>query len=435
MNRITRALAAACSLSLILSIPGLVSYQAVAQTMAARAAVRGIPSPSVAIAGFPSLQPGLSSALLPSAALSVVSPVAALQPRVLSAAMPAAVIAAKTAAPVSALSVLQTGSSALGGRLSADVGSGASAPYGAVAALNGMYEGEVSRPEALAVSERSGVIDAARLEPSGAREPKSLRGPNDVPPATSLKRIFAVGFLAAVVPIAITFVSTSIAQFLGYQLHPNYQGAVGGGDLVPSIVQALAIWVGAAVMAPMSEEAIFRGGMLGGLAKLSVKLRLGSFVLPALISSAIFVALHETADPLMFATRMVHAVILSFVYHKEGVLASMAAHGLYNGMLTLPLVLVAAGMPVLSLAPLLPLAFYFAWRSAKLIRAQKPLVASGALAPKPLDRLVALVFAALLLLGYFTLRPSDVWLIGSFLLVGYGLRHGGPKVPTLTGPD
>lgn len=392
--------------------------------MAARAGVRGIPSLSVAVAGFPSLQAGLSPAQFPPAALNVVSPVVALQPRVLSAAMPAAVMAAKTAAPVSALAVLRTGSNALGAnRLQTNSGSDISPPYGSVAALNGMYEGEVSRPEALAVSERSGVIDAAPLDPSGAREPKSLRGPNDVPPATSLKRTFAVGFLAAVVPIAITFAGTSIAQFLGHQLHPNYQGAVGGGDLVPSIVQALAIWVGAAVMAPVSEEAIFRGGMQGGLAKLSVKLRLGSFVLPALISSAIFVALHETADPLMFATRMVHAVILSFVYHKEGVLASMAAHGLYNGMLTLPLVFVAAGMPVLSLAPLLPLAFYFAWRSAKLIRAQKPLVASGALAPKPLDRLVALVFAALLLLGYFTLRPSDVWLIGSFLLVSYGLRR------------
>lgn len=423
MNRITRALAAACSLSLILSVPGLVSYEAVAQTMAARAGVRGISALSVAVSGLPSLQAGLSPALFPSAALNVFSPVAALQPRVLSAAMPAAVIAAKTAAPVSALSVLQTGSSVLGDRLSADFGSGASSPDGSVAALNGMYEGEVSRPEALAVSERSDAIDAAHLDPSGARELKSLRGPSDVPPATSLKRTFAVGFLAAVVPIAITFVSTSLAQFMGYQLHPNYQGAVGGGDLVPSIVQALTIWVGAAVMAPMSEEAIFRGGMQGGLAKLSVKLSLGSFVLPALISSAIFVALHETADPIMFATRMVHAVILSFVYHKEGVLASMAAHGFYNGMLTLPLVFVAAGMPVLSLAPLLPLAFYFAWRSAKLIRAQKPLVASGALAPKPLSRLAALVFAALLLLGYFTLRPSDVWLIGSFLLVSYGLRR------------
>lgn len=435
MNRISRALAAACSFSLILSAPGVVSYQAAAQTTAARAAVRATPSSHVAIAGLPSLQAGLSLALLPSAALNVVSPVAALQPRVLSAAMPAAVFAAKTAAPVSALAALQTGSRELGGRLSADFASGASSPDDAVAALHGMYEGEVSRPEALAVSERSDAVDAAQLEPSGARELKAFRGPNDVPPATSLKRTFAVGFLAAVVPIAITFASTSIAQFLGYQLHPNYQGPVGGGDLVPSIVQALAIWVSAAVMAPMSEEAIFRGGMQGGLARLSATIRLGSFVLPALISSAIFVALHETADPLLFATRMVHSVILSSVYHKEGVLAAMAAHGFFNGMLTLPLVLVAAGMPVLSLAPLLPLAFYFAWRSAKLIRAQKPLVASGALAPKSLSRLLALVFAALLLLGYFTLRPSDVWLIGAFLLVSYGLRRGGPKVPTLTGPN
>jgi membrane protease YdiL (CAAX protease family) len=434
MNRIARALASACSFSLILSAPGVVSYQAAAQTMAARAAVRVIPSPYAAIAGLPSLQAGLSPALSPSAALSVVSPVAALQPLVLSAAMPAAVIAAKTAAPVSALAALQTGSSGLGDRRSADLGSGASSPSGAVAALNGMYEGEVSRPEAPVVSERPDVVNEAHLEPSGARELTALRGPDDVPPANSLKRTFAVGFLAAVTPIVITFISTSVAQFLGYQLHPNYQGG-GGGDIVPSIVQSLSVLVGASVMAPLSEEAIFRGGLQGGLAWLSAKLRLGSFVLPALISSLIFVALHETADPLMFATRMAQSMILGYVYHKEGVLAAMAAHGLYNAMLRLPLVFVAAGMPVLSLAPLVPLAFYFAWRSAKLIRAQRPAVASGALAPKPLSRLVSLLFGALLLLGYFTLRPSDVWLIGSFLLVSYGFRRDGPKVPTLTGPD
>lgn len=443
MNRITRVLAAFLSLSLVLSAPGLVSYRAAAQTISA-ARVGRLP-PNIGSGAFssygeavvPSIQPaaGLAIGLIPApslfAAPAVAASISALQPLALKAAVPAAATAGETAAPVAALVVLQSGGSAV---VAAAKTSAQAAPR---AALDGLFEGSAVLREVFAVSAGAAAVGTHHLEPSGAsasaqgpRGVQASRGPNVAPPATSLKRTFAVGFLAAVIPMAITFASTSIAQLLGYHLHPNYQGAVGGGDLVPSMLQALSIWVSTAVMAPVSEEAIFRGGMQGGLAKLSGKLHLGSFVFPSLITSVIFVALHETADPLMFATRMVQAMILSFVYHKEGILSSMAAHGFSNGMLMLPLIFFAAGMPVLSAAPLLPLALYFAWRSAKLLRAQTFAVASGALAPKPMARLTALLFAALLLLGYFCLRPSDVWLIGSFLLVSYGLRRGGPKVPT-----
>jgi membrane protease YdiL (CAAX protease family) len=464
MNRFSRFFSALASLALILAAPGLAPYQAAAQTMAARAVVPvgqlGVAGASInglGAAGFvlpaASLQAGLTPALSPSAApapvlsapsapapvlaapaaptAAAIAPAAATRPLALKAARTAAATAEKSAAPARALAALQTGANALGanalgaGRLLTNSGSGASSPYGSVAVLDAMFEGSIARPEALAVSALPAASAAPRLDPSEARAPQAgprwvttLRGPDDAPPATSVKRTLSVGFLAAVIPIAITMASIAVAQLLGYHLHPNYNGPA--GTATTSLLQALAIWAGAAIMAPLSEEAIFRGGLQGRLAKLSAKLHLGSFVVPALITSVLFVALHETSDPLLFATRMVHAMVLSYVYHKEGILASMAAHGFFNGLLALSIVFSAIGMPWLSVATV-PLALFFAWRAAKAVRAQKPAIASGALAPKPLSAGLSFLFAGLLMLGYFFLMPNIFWPIGAAALVNKGI--------------
>ncbi len=447
MNRITRFFSAFLAFSLILAAPGLAPFQAAAQTLGAARAV--VPVGAIGATGASINGLGAANFVLPAASVSpletrtglipTLAPSAALAPVLAAPAVavnaapaalaarsalqaslrPAAVTPEKTAAPVQALAVLQTGSNALSA--AAKTGSEA-APQ---AALDGLFEGSVARPEALAVSGLYAAADAPRLDPSGAREPasgprwvKTFRGPNDAPPATTVKRTLSIGFLAAVIPIAITMVTVAVAQMLGYQLHPNYQGPAGTATM--TVVQAVAVWVGAAVMAPVSEEAIFRGGLQGRLAKLAAKLHLGSFIAPAIITSLIFVALHETSDPVLFATRFVHAMILSYVYHKEGILASMAAHGFFNGLLALTLVFTALGAPWLALAAA-PAALYFAWKARKTLRAQKPDIASGALAPKPMSGPLAILFAALLMLGYFFIMPNIFWPIGAVALLINGI--------------
>ncbi len=446
MNRISRL---SLSLSLILAAPGLAPYQAAAQTMAARVvapggqagvigAVIGIPGISASILPSASLQTSLVPALSPSVALTPVLsapaalnaagaiakivPVEALIPSALKAVIPAAATPEKIAGtPVHAIDALKNSGTALTGRLATESGSGTSSPYGSVAALDALFDGSTAKPEALAVPALQAAAETPRLEPSdadGSAGKPGAKVPNAAP-STSVKRTLSIGFLAAVIPIAITMGSIAIAQAFGYQLHPNYQGPMGTQAM--TFLQAVAVWIGAAVMAPVSEEAIFRGGLQGRLAKLSAKLHLGNFIVPALITSVLFVALHETSDPLLFATRLVHAMILSHVYRKEGILASMAAHGFFNGLLALSLVFTAAGLPILNLA-IAPVAIFFAWRARRALKAQQPAVASGALAPKPMTAGMAFLFAGLLILGYLFLMPNIFWPLGAVALVIAGIR-------------
>ena len=324
MKRLTRFFSVFLSLSLILVAPGLAPYQAAAQNIGAArvivpvgsigasgASINGLgaanftlPAASLQTSLIPSLSPSaaLTPAMSAPAAVVNAAPATFLAPSALKAALQPAAVTPETAAamPVQALAVLKTGSTALSA--SAKTGA-ADAPR---VALDRLFEGSASRPEALAVSGLSAASDSPRLSPSESRGPrwvKTLQAPNAAPPATSIKRTLSIGFLAAVIPIAITMVTVVIAQLLGYTLHPNYQGPAGTAGM--SLLQALAVWVGAAVMAPISEEAIFRGAMQGRLAKLFTKLHVGSFVAPAIITSLIFVALHETSDPVLFATRFV----------------------------------------------------------------------------------------------------------------------------------
>lgn len=437
MNRLPRFVSTFLAFALVLAAPGLAPYQAAAQTMAARVSIPSVPgSAAGAVIGLggsavllpaASLQTGLVPSLSPSAALApaLLAPAAAVNsavaaiplaaPSTLQALAPsaAAKLDANAPAPVAALAALKTGGSTLS---AAAKGESADAPR---VALNGLFEGEAARPETLAVSALSAPSDAPRLDASApqaaAKGPRWVKtfGPEGRP-ATSIKRTLSVGFLAAVVPIVLTMGTVVVAQLLGYHMHPNYQGPSAG--LAPSVLSALALWAGAAIMAPVSEEAIFRGGLQGRLRALSVKLHLGDYVLPALITSVVFVALHETSDPVLFGTRMVHAMILSYVYQKEGILASMAAHGFFNGLLALSIVLTALHAPLLGIA-VVPLAIYFAIKSIKLIRSQKSDKASGTLIPKPLSGWLSVALAALLIAGYFTIMPNIFWPIGAVALM------------------
>ena len=113
-------------------------------------------------------------------------------------------------------------------------------------------------------------------------------------------------------------------------------------------------------------------------------------------------------------------MILSYVYHKEGILAAMAAHGFFNGLLSLSVVFAALGLPWLGLA-VIPAALYFAMKAAKVVKSQKPDIASGALAPKTMSGALAILFAAILMLGYFFIMPNILWPIGAVALLINGI--------------
>lgn len=228
------------------------------------------------------------------------------------------------------------------------------------AVLGRLFDGfETRRSADDGVAPLASQSAAAPLAPASAKTVAAADGPRWVfekeapqPGAkSSWKRSFSVGLLGAIAPLVITAVIVGVAQALGYQLHPNYASPAAGLEgATPSLLQAGALFVAAAVMAPIAEEIFFRAGIQGGISKVTgwlaskvhPKLReLGTFWVPAVLGSLIFVAVHETADPVLFATRFIHAMILAYVFKKEGILASMAAHGFFNGLLTLPIIIAA----------------------------------------------------------------------------------------------
>lgn len=421
MSRLSRLLAAALSLSLAASAPG----QAYAQMIGARsapAASAGAAGAAVhAVGGLTltlpaaSLQTGLTPSLLPTAAFAPVlaAPSVAVAAPVASQPIAAPVAAvSETKAPPRALALLQGGGTAL------SAASKTGAPDSPRVALDGLFEGAEARPEALAVSVLPAASDSPRLDQSSPRGPP--KGPRwvktlapDTGPRTSLKRTFAVGYLAALVPMIVTYGAYFAAALTGYEFHPNYHGPP--TVAVTTVASSLALWVGAAVMAPVAEEAMFRGFLQGRLAKLTSWLHLGNYILPTVASSLLFVALHETSDPVLMGTRLLQALILSRVYAKEGVLASMAAHGFFNGLFGLSIVFDALGAPWLGTVAILP-GLWYAYKSVKLLRAQRPARESGELVPKRLTGPLALAFSAMLVLAYFMLMPNLYWAAGAVVL-------------------
>ncbi|MBI5239656.1 MAG: CPBP family intramembrane metalloprotease [Elusimicrobia bacterium] len=262
-------------------------------------------------------------------------------------------------------------------------------------------------------SQPSGLEPPARLGAPSLKAPAVLLSPEGTKPERSLKRTLRVGWLAAIAPIAFTFLCVTVAQALGYALHPGYQSPT------PSIItpQTVAATFGmAAVLAPVSEEMVFRSGLIGGIRKLTKRVPLlGEFWIPALVSSVIFVALHELSDPLLFFTRLVHSLVLSWAYHKEGLPSSIAAHAFFNGLLTLPLVfaLLPGPGPIIAGVLAAALGILYTWRSIKSLRAQRADRASGKVLPFELSSKQSLWLAGLLLLGYYLLAHNPIWFLGA----------------------
>ena len=282
-----------------------------------------------------------------------------------------------------------------------------------------------SAPSTLAVPTQFGSATQSLSRPGPSDAPsrdESVPGPQDEPqqpPRQKFSRSLKVGLIAATVPLALTFATVAIATALGYQFHPNYTLPVPGN---PSIFTAAKFFSMAAIMAPIAEEILFRAGLQGGLKKITEKLPvIGAFWLPAVLSSLVFVAVHETSDPVLFATRFAHSMILSWAFHKEGLLSSIAAHAFFNGLLTMPLLLGAllgvtgGGLATLALFPISGIATLIVWRQ---LRAQKADRASGKIEPMTMTPKRALLLAGILGLG-FLMMPNPIWGVALAAYLGW----------------
>ncbi len=141
-----------------------------------------------------------------------------------------------------------------------------------------------------------------------------------------------VGWVAALPVIIVMLVLTGILVKITGQPteHPIQEWVTGGGGMV------LAAFLLASVWAPVSEETMFRGALLGGLRG---TWRGISWVLSALLMALIFALLHPQG-PAAVPALMTLAVIFALLRAWRGSLvAPMAAHMLHNGLLVLMLFL------------------------------------------------------------------------------------------------
>jgi membrane protease YdiL (CAAX protease family) len=253
-----------------------------------------------------------------------------------------------------------------------------------------------------------------------AGPPAAWGDPTPAPdqPKQSLGRSANVGLITAVVPMLLTMATVIIAQLLGYQFDSNYGNPLG-------TISAGAALVAATVMAPISEEIIFRGGIMGWFKKLFGRIpKVGAFWLPAALSSAIFVAVHETSDPVLFSTRFVHSMIISYAYHKEGYTGSIFSHAFFNGLAVAGMVLPALLGPVGVILTALtwPIAIGFSIRAMKKLRAQREDKASGKLVAYEVNWKLAAAFAAILAAGFGLLMANQVWAVGALAWAWYAYK-------------
>jgi len=155
-------------------------------------------------------------------------------------------------------------------------------------------------------------------------------------PARSLSRAARYGYVASILGMVMTFGAQIAAAALGYAPHSNYQAPALPAS--PGLFDTASLVLMVSVFAPIVEELMFRVGLLGGLEWLARKVN-GRWAGAAasVLASAVFVVLHETSDPLLIGIRMADALLMAWVYKREGLMASIIQHAVHNG-------LIAAGM-------------------------------------------------------------------------------------------
>ena len=319
-----------------------------------------------------------------------------------------------------------------------------------VGELSAFYDGSpIFRPGAEAVGAgafsqqtRQGLERAPAASAASRAEPGTPAAPA---PRSSLGRTFKVGYIGAILMLFVSEVVPQAASAIfHYVPHPSYQGPAMAS---PTAWAAIALMLVISVLAPISEEAIFRGGLMRWLrAKFDgLAGELGSFWIPALITSVVFTVLHETSDPLLIAVRVLGAMILARVYYKEGVLASMVTHGFFNGILGAVMLAGVFSLPIggaVALATAAVGGLVWAARGLWRERADR---ASGAVVPVGMTPAIARVLAVVLVAGTvlaalwggfeLAIGGAVLWIPAAWGLRRWARSHGAQseRVPNGTG--
>ena len=308
--------------------------------------------------------------------------------------------------------------------------------------LSAFYDGSaVLRGNVEAV----GTGQASRLTPQKlsraslrSEERTAAETPPVPAPRSSFSRTFKVGAVGAALMLFVSeVIPEAAAAFFKYAPHSNYQPPAVD---VHSPLAAIALMTVLSILAPISEEAIFRGGLMRWLRAKTGRFagEIGSFWIPALVSSVVFTLLHETADPVLIAARVLGALVLARVYYKEGVLASMVTHGVFNGLLGLALIAGAFHLPMagaIGLGASAVSTLIWAVRSLWKARAAR---ASGAVVPVGMTPAIARTLATVLFVGtaLVAMWGGISLAVGGGIIwipAGFGLRYWARKREEATG--
>lgn len=286
---------------------------------------------------------------------------------------------------------------------------GASAESSA-AGLGVIFDDQASRQAIAELSLPSGPSAA----PSSLAGASSRSAPDGLKPPAAARQSLAcsarVGFVAAVISLAISQAGLRLAPLMGHQFHSSNPFA-----MIPATAAALA-FLNLAFMAPVAEEMLFRGGLMGGIRRLTSGIPLGKFWIPAALSSAVFVAAHEVSDPVLFGLRFAAAMIFSYAFHREGFAGSIFAHGFFNGLLFLPvmfMVLLPVQASLLAMLALPPVSLLLAWRAYKRIRAESIERESGRLVPYEISAAQANILSIALLANFLLGSSNLIWILGA----------------------
>ncbi|MEK7743965.1 MAG: CPBP family glutamic-type intramembrane protease [Elusimicrobiota bacterium] len=253
--------------------------------------------------------------------------------------------------------------------------------------------------------------------PEGSRSPTLEGAPaadvpapasEDASPRRSVSRAAKYGLVTGALMLAFNFTASWAAETLGYVPHSNYEAPA--LPEAATLGDAGSLFFMAAVMAPIVEEIVFRAGLLSGIEWLTRKaVRRGAGIAASVLSSAIFVVLHETADPFLIGVRLAGALLMAYTYKREGLLASIVLHAVNNGVLIAGMLLSSFLAPGLSMAlggvSLALGAGAAAW-AARGIFQQRADRREGRIGRYELTSRSSLVLAALLGLGALLLAPK-----------------------------
>ncbi len=136
---------------------------------------------------------------------------------------------------------------------------------------------------------------------------------------------------ATAVVVAVKAVVIVLSPTAALEAPTNYEawGLGHGADFA----DAFRFLIRGGLLAPIAEEAIFRGAFLGSGWALLRRIRIpnaAAFWCAAIPVSLLFVCLHETANPTFIWIRMSGALALAWVYRIGGLRAAVAMHAIGN---------------------------------------------------------------------------------------------------------